>query len=319
MLARLDEREQINARARHWRADAVVFRGRKLRCGKAVRTESASFELSEAEQIGWREYLQRECGFDVPENRLRAFRQALEVRVAALGLRSFSEYYYFLLNNSQAASEKKELIEEITVKETSFFRHQPSFDALEKVLLPEILRRKQLEDSTRIRMWSAACSTGQEAYSMAMTFLQKSDPFLYQVEIVGTDISQKALQKASRGRYLDRELAQIPVGYKNSHFLPLLGEAQLYEIDERLRSRVSFRYGNLVDEASLDVPLQDVIFCQNVLIYFTPQIRREVIERLCRRLVRGGFLVLTPIEVMGARPTGVRLRQIGEAYIYERV
>ena len=186
------------------------------------------------------------------------------------------------------------VVEAMTTNETSFFRDKQPFDELRTILLPPLISSRL--DTRRLRFWSAAASTGQEAYTIALV-LEEHFPELHtwDVDIVGTDISTEALKKASDGLYTQLEVQRgLPVGQLLNYFKQ---EGQLWRIDERLRKRVVWSRLNLLDNFS-HLGRFDVIFCRNVLIYFDVETKRTILDRLSRVLASDGFLILGAAETV---------------------
>lgn len=190
---------------------------------------------------------------------------------------------------------KQEIVDAITTQETLFFRDNSPFDALKNKALPELIDAKESTPfPNRIRIWSCACSTGQEPYSIAMTIcdlLPEVDS--WDVQILATDISDAAIAKASRGRYLQHEVERgLPPNLRRRHFTQVGNE---WHVDDRIRSMISFRQFNLHDSFMM-LGQFDVIFCRNVAIYFTPESRRSLFERLATSLADVGYLFVGSSE-----------------------
>jgi chemotaxis methyl-accepting protein methylase len=284
----------------------------------------------------WRELIWQRCGLYFTESRIRFLSQRLRERMRLRRSKSYSEYYHYVAFNPEGEGEWEELLELLLNKETGFFRHLPSFEALTGHVLPRLMRDKQKYGVNTITLWSAGCSTGQEAYSLAMAFLERylepvkgpvlntaegmADSHLWQVKVTGSDISQRALDKARRGRYKPYEVRYMPALYRKN-YLTVVEDAQnvFYQVGDRVRELVRFGNLNLSDPDSYWISAQDVIFCQNVLIYFKPESRIEIVRRLCQRLNPGGYLFLAPAEVVGLKLPGVQPVRLPDSLIYQRV
>jgi len=191
------------------------------------------------------------------------------------------------------------VVDAMTTNETSFFRDRHPFDAMRQTILPELIRRRAQQK--HIRIWSAACSTGQEAYSLAM-MLADDFPMLasWRIEIVGTDISPSVLARAKEGAFSTFEVQRgLPIQMLVKHFAQ---EGDRWIFKPELRKRTSFQPFNLLGDLA---PLGqfDVIFCRNVLIYFDLPTKTKVLEGMHRRLAADGTLVLGGSEsVFGICP-----------------
>ena len=177
----------------------------------------------------------------------------------------------------------------MTTNETSWFRDSQPFDALRSTIVPTLLEGRIVP---RLDVWSAACSTGQEPYSIAM-MLDELLPEHALVQILATDLSNEVLDKARAGSYTQLEVNRgLPAPYLVKHFRR---EGAAWRIDERLRSRVRFLRHNLLDAAPAGGPF-DVVFLRNVLIYFDLPVKQQILRRMAQVMRPGGFLVLGAAE-----------------------
>jgi chemotaxis protein methyltransferase CheR len=184
--------------------------------------------------------------------------------------------------------EYEALLERLLTQETSFFRYPHVFDALEKKVLPELHVKKFWENPRTLRMWSAACSSGEEAYSLAITVSEALDfAEAWTIHIMATDVSRKALQHAERGVYSQRSIGELTPKQVESSFAKV---GDQFMVKPRLRNMVTFAQQNLVEATYMG--RFDVIFCMNVLIYFSEEKRKQVIKHLYDALEPGGYLVL---------------------------
>lgn len=184
---------------------------------------------------------------------------------------------------------KNKIIDAITTNETLFFRDSSPFDALTNKVIPETIDAKAGSLFPRkIRIWSAACSTGQEAYSIAMTLSDMLPDIMdWDINILGTDISDEVVAKASRGWYTSHEIERgMPPARLNRYFHQ---ENNGWRVNDSLRALCTFERRNLLDPNSARGKF-DVIFCRNVAIYFTPDARRDLFLRLCTALTTEGWL-----------------------------
>ncbi len=197
------------------------------------------------------------------------------------------------LNNPDLIND---IVEAMTTNETSFFRDSRPFDTFKDAVLPYLLEKKKTE--RRLRIWSAACSSGQEAYSLAM-ILKEQESLLagWKIEIVGTDISHDIVQRAREGVYSQFEVQRgLPIQLLMKYFTQV---EDRWQIKDDIKKMVSFRYFNLLDNLS---PLGtfDIIFCRNVLIYFDAPLKTQVFTNMAKLMSHDGFLFLGGAEtVMG--------------------
>jgi len=192
------------------------------------------------------------------------------------------------------------LASELTVGETCFFRDKGVFDALETRILPALVAERRAAGIPRLRLWCAACASGEEPYSLAIllerTLPDRSD---WSVTLLATDINPRALETARLGIYREWSLRQTPEDLRAAYFRPL-GDGR-FELLPRIRRCVSFAPLNLATDTYPDrlggTAAMDLILCRNVLMYFTEDVRRATVVRLRRALVPGGWLAVSPAEV----------------------
>jgi chemotaxis methyl-accepting protein methylase len=256
-----------------------------------------------AQQV-WYDLILRRCGLTFRHERLPDVIDTVRLQMRARGLVHETAYYQLLADSPDSGAEWDALVERLLNHETSFFRHPPSFDALRTHILPELHETRARRRGGRLNLWSAGCSTGQEAYSLAM--LAMADETLDgDFTVWGGDISRVAIDFARRGRYGRRAVATVPEVYRQ-RFLHAIGSGPgaEYEIAETLRQRVRFMATNLVGRDAFSAN-HDVIFCHNVLIYFAPSAVTQAVALLASRLTLGGYLLLGPGEAPTERPHGL--------------
>jgi chemotaxis protein methyltransferase CheR len=237
------------------------------------------------------EFLRRSSGLMMEQSK----RYLVESRVMPIvrreRLASLDELV-LLLQKGQSPKLAKDVIEAMTINETYFFRDKTPFDQFRTVILPKLLAARANEK--RIRIWSAAASTGQEAYSLAMIIDDSAAKAPgWKFEIVGTDLAETVLEKAKKGIYSQFEVQRgLPTPYLLRHFNQI-GDA--WQISETMRSKVSFRQLNLLSDFN-SLGRFDVIYCRNVLIYFDAARKADILGRMTRLLAPDGFLALGASE-----------------------
>ena len=197
-----------------------------------------------------------------------------------------------ILQRKQSPKLAKDVIEAMTINETYFFRDKSPFDQFRDVILPSLIAARQKE--RRLRIWSAAASTGQEAYSLAMILEENAARMPgWKIEIIGTDLSEQVLEKAKKGIYSQFEVQRgLPTPMLLRHFNQI-GES--WQISEAMRNKVIFRPLNLLSDFTA-LGRFDVIFCRNVLIYFDTNLKADILARMTRILAPDGFLTLGASE-----------------------
>ena len=252
-------------------------------------------DMSAAEFRKWQTLLEERTGVVVNEQR-RAFLQTnLTARMRELGVTDYSSYYQQVTAGPRGAVEWSTLLDRLTVQETRFFRHRPSFEVLEHYLRERLAQGLQRP----WEMWSVGCSSGEEPYSLAITaaeVLRETEQPAH-FGVTGTDISLNALSKARDGQYSARRLDQMDEDLSRRYFLTQ-PDGRL-KIMPSLAARVCCARLNGLELAKAPMSGMDVIFCQNLLIYFRRWRRREILNRLAERLAPGGLLVVGVGEVVG--------------------
>ncbi|GAB6067183.1 protein-glutamate O-methyltransferase CheR [Methylothermus subterraneus] len=245
--------------------------------------------LTQEEFQAIREFLYRHTGIVLADNK----RYLVESRLRDLlqsHSTSFSQWISYLRADTLPAEFRTRLIEALTTNETFWFRDAQQFELLQNQLLPKLSHRRP------IRIWSAACATGQEPYSIGICVheARRLKPGLkVEVQILGTDLAGSALQIAKQAVYSDLATARgLSPELKQRYFLP---HPNGWQLKPEVRRLVSFQQLNLLDSFAA-LGQFDLIFCRNVLIYFSPELRRQILERLAELLLPHGYLFLSSTE-----------------------
>lgn len=228
----------------------------------------------------------------------------LNHRLTSLGLSSVAEYCE-LLKSNQEPEEITHLIDALSTNFTTFFREIEHFKFLKDRIIPSYLESSCKEP---FRAWSAACSTGEEPYSMAIVMaacFQTMDQDAWQ--IFASDISTRVLEKASRGIYEERQVKLPNPAWLARYFQKGEGPwSGYYRVKQQLREQIDFQRRNLVDPGNSAGDLYHVIFCRNVMIYFDRTTAQQLVERLCRQLHDGGYLIIGHAEALERKPRGLQ-------------
>lgn len=237
------------------------------------------------------DYLRRQSGLVMDQSKKYLVDSRVMPIVRRERLSSLDELMV-LLNKGQSPKLAKDVIEAMTVNETYFFRDKSPFDQFRSFVLPALLAARQTEK--RLRIWSAAASTGQEAYSLAMILEEFSARLAgWKVEIIATDLSEQVLEKAKKGIYSQFEVQRgLPTPMLLRHFNQI-GES--WQLSEQIRSKVSFRQLNLLSDFTA-LGRFDLILCRNVLIYFDAARKTDILARMTRMLAPDGYLTLGASE-----------------------
>ncbi len=253
-------------------------------------------DMSSAEFHDWQALLEQRSGLVVTEQR-RIFLQAnLSLRMREVGAADYASYYRQVTDGPRGAVEWSTLMDRLTVQETRFFRHPPSFALLSRVLR----ERGASRDAARPwSFWSVGCASGEETYSLAICAAEALALGGGETAfgVIGTDISLSALSRSRDGVYSLRRLEQLEPDLRERYFRMLPGDR--FQVIPDLAARVCFARLNVLELAGAPMSDMDVIFCQNLLIYFRRWRRREILDRLAERLAPGGLLVIGAGEAVG--------------------
>jgi len=211
---------------------------------------------------------------------------------------STSDYLILL---EKMPSEVTMLIESLTNSYSEFFRNPLTFALLNQIIYPKLFDKKKSQQTSEVRIWSAGCAAGQEAYSLAMLadeFITEH-PVTPSFRIFATDISTKQLDDAKRGVYDQKNIQNTKLGFINTYFTV---KGQLYTVNEKLKKYIDFSYYDLLDKATNAPPSSifggfDIIMCSNVLFYYQPEIQKRILNKLSSSLNPGGFLLTGEAEI----------------------
>lgn len=246
-------------------------------------------KLSREQFERFRDVIYRHSGIRVEASKITLVTNRIRRRLKARGLTDFDAYYR-LLTRAGDEREMCDFLDAVTTNETSFFRTPQHFSWFEDEFLLSASARKS---AAPLRVWSAACSTGQEPYSLAMCAADAAGRLAGRgVTIVGTDISAEALRVAREGVYAPRSVEEIPQRRRERYF-QVTPEGN-YSVRPMLKELVSFRRHNLM--TALRAAPFECVFIRNVLIYFDLESKQRVVERLIQSLAPGGYLVVGPSE-----------------------
>ncbi|CAG1064815.1 Chemotaxis protein methyltransferase [uncultured bacterium] len=245
------------------------------------------------------EFISSLMGLHFTESRIDDLERGIGLAAKDFGFEDEAAFVSWLRGTQLKKEHIERLASHLTVGETYFFRDSSSIDALEREILPELIESRK--DSKRIRVWSAGCSTGEEAYTLAM-LLGRLVPDIesWNISILATDINARALRKASEGVYTAWSFRETPGWVRDRYFRPA-GEGT-YRIDPAIQKMVSFGYLNLAEDIYPSLLNGtngvDIIFCRNVIMYFSEAVARAVVKGLHDSLVDDGWLLVSPAEAV---------------------
>lgn len=263
-----------------------------------------------------RDFVYQYCGLHFTEDSKYLLEKRLGKRLQHHHLRSFKDYYYLLRYNPQKEQELAEVVDALTTNETYFFREENQLKTLVQEILPEVREQKLKSDQRRIRIWSAGCSSGEEPYTIAMLVLEEDLFRDWQVDIIGTDISQRVLKIARKGMYGEASFRSTDPVLKKKYFHEAEGK---FRIDDRVKNLVTISHLNLFDGGRVALlGKMDIVFCRNVIIYFDLPAKKRAIESFYQRLRPEGFLLLGHSESLMNITNAFRLRHFTHDMVYQR-
>ena len=237
----------------------------------------------------------------------------LRRRVHALALGGYEEYYAYLTKDSRGRQEMVHFIDAVTTNETYFYRESNHLEALRKVILPQLFARRR-----RLVIWSAGCSTGEEPYTLRMEIEEgRGRSWDGEVRIVGTDLSNEAVERARQGIYEGRTLELLPPSVKGKYFDQVAGNR--FQVSESVRRSVELRTHNLLQDPP-PVTSADIIFCRNVMIYFTRETQKFLADDyFAKILAPDGYLCIGHSESLSSTSSRFRYVRGMNAPVYQLV
>ena len=265
--------------------------GRNISDSSGAWTSSTNITLTGEEFEEIRRLIKATAGINLSTQKLSLVKSRLAKRLRELGLSSYSDYIE-MIKASGDGGELVEMINQITTNKTDFFREPHHFTFLKEKVLPAMVAQGKPGGERVLRCWSAACSSGEEPYSLAITlndFFQEHPSWKWR--LLATDLDTNMLAKAISGRYEADRLAPVPAPVLRKYFQkPTHGESSIYTVKSFLRDKITFRKFNLMQaNYPFKAPL-NFIFCRNVLIYFDSQDKLAILKKLHRALAPGGHL-----------------------------
>jgi chemotaxis protein methyltransferase CheR len=256
----------------------------------------------------------KKTGIHYEYNKKYFVQKRIEKRAEMLEIGSLSEYFV-MLKFAEDSQEFDQLINDLTVNETYFFRDFPQLRNFAEDVLPIFV--KENEGRRKIKIWSAACSTGEEPYTLSIILQEMLDSYdKWEVQIIASDINTEVLQFARMGIYESRSIKDVPLEYLEKYFTR---RHDKYLINLNVRKPVIFKRINLMDEDEMsNITGCDFIFCRNCLIYFNDESRKEVLANFYKSLNPSGFIFLGHSESVGRISSAYKVQRIGDTIIYSR-
>jgi chemotaxis protein methyltransferase CheR len=263
-----------------------------------------------------RDCIYQHCGihFDIESKYI--LEKRLSRRLTDLEIPSFYDYYHYLKYNRNKEQELLDLMDVLTTNETYFFRESFQLKAFTDEVIPEIIKVKSARRSRSLRIWSAGCSSGEEPYTIAMLLSEIPELTGWNIEVIGTDISQKVLQQARRAVYGKSSFRATEDHYLHKYFHQ---QDDGFKVADAVREMVTITHLNLFDAGRMTMLGKvDLIFCRNVIIYFDQAAKKRVIESFHTALYDGGYLLLGHSESLLNISTLFTLRHFKNDMIYQK-
>lgn len=255
----------------------------------AQNMESQTQELRPADFQRFSEMVRRHSGIHLGTVKTELLRARLAKRMRALSLTSFREYYQSVLLD-ETGEELARMLDVVTTNKTEFFREDKHFVLLSQSFLPELLKVAAQRADKTLRIWSAACSSGEEAYTLAMCAKEASLGLQVKVKILATDLSSRMIHRAAAGVYEKEKTRNVPPTLLKKYFeTEGKGGERTYRVGQDLREMVQFHRFNLNDGSFPFRNPFDVIFCRNVMIYFDQAVQEDLVRRMAGALRKGGY------------------------------
>jgi len=266
-----------------------------------------------------RDLIYEKSGIFFPENKLYLLEGRLRTRLNQLEMRTFAQYVSHVNNLETQAEELKKIYNLVTINETFFFRYHKQLDAFKRSLLPTLIKQRKQEKLTQINIWSAAASSGEELYTVAMILRESlgSEVNEWRLSLKGTDISKDILSKAELGVYGDNSFrSETDIIMRSKYFSK---NGTKYEVKSDLKEMVNYEFLNLNDTAAiLSQRKLDFIFCRNVLIYFDKEMKKRVIKAFYEILNHGGYLLLGESESLHGISSAFQVEHYPGAFVYRK-
>jgi chemotaxis protein methyltransferase CheR len=257
-------------------------------------TPAKDIDISQQEFQQIADLIYKHAGIKLKDTKRQLVKSRLKKRLNTLDIDNFSTYYDRVVEDN-TGQELSYLLQAISTNVTSFFREENHFDYMEQNVIPELLDRyNSTQERTYIHMWSAACSTGQEPYTMAINLLENiPNPENYRIRILGTDISGEALNSAKRAVYRMKDVEDVPRMIRNRYFETVNdGGEKKVRVKKRVRDLVKFGHLNLNANQFPFSRKFDVIFCRNVTIYFDEPVVQRLLNKFQEYMKNDAYLFM---------------------------
>jgi len=272
-------------------------------------------DLNERQFESWRIFVEDRLGTYFPEDQKSRLQSSLNIRMREIGITDYDQYLQKVAAPLQGLGEWLILLDRLVIGETRFYRDADAM-ALAYLVLKSRLKRKK---STNLNVWSVGCSSGEESYSLACLCetLYREMKLEPKYGISGIDVSWGVLSKGRNAIYEERRMTNLPASWKKHYFDQV--DEKTYSVNETLRKRVCFSKQNMRNIGESPVTEQDLIYCQNVLIYFRNELRHEILTELGNRLALGGVLIIGAGEALNWSHPNLKRVNDKRALAFQRI
>lgn len=281
-------------------------------------TTDVKLDLGQSDFELFREFIHEKSGMFFADNKMYLIKNRLTKRIGELGLNSFKDYFY-RVKYDVTMKEFNMLMNLVTTNETSFFRNPPQLKSFAEEALPEVIKYKlDNKKAKTLKIWSAGCSTGEEPYTLAIILLEHFGAALagWNIEIVATDISEQVLMAARKGIHHELSLRTTPANLIPKYFDT---DGQKFIVKPVVKNMVRFGYLNLNDSRKLSMySNMDFIFCRNVMIYFSEEVKKQLVRGFYNSLRPGGYFFIGHSESLHGISKAFKLVYFKNALVYHK-
>ncbi|MBD3402660.1 protein-glutamate O-methyltransferase CheR [candidate division GN15 bacterium] len=278
--------------------------------------QHADLEMTAEEFAMIRDFIHERSGIFFAENKMYLVKNRLQKRMEQLDIKTVRDYFYHVKYDA-SQREFNVLMDLVTTNETSFYRNEPQLLSFSEEALPMLLKEKAAAGQKSLRIWSAGCSSGEEPYTLAMMIREKTAMMAgWKVEIFASDISEEILQKARRGEYQGLTLRNVNPALLGKYFTK---QGELYRVSPEIKALVKFSQLNLNDQRKVSLMNNmDVIFCRNVMIYFSDEVKKHLVRGFFNNLRPGGYLYIGHSETLHGVSKAFKLVYFKNALVYQK-
>ena len=274
-------------------------------------------EMTQEEFTMMRDFIHEKAGIFFAENRVYLLKNRLVKRMAELGIKTYRDYFYHVKYDT-SLSEFKELMILITTNETSFFRNEPQLLSFSNEVLPLLVKEKMNDRGTKtLKIWSAGCSTGEEPYTLAMMIMEKLGSLSdWRVEIIANDISEEVLRKARAAEYNGITLRNVKPNILERYFAK---DGDIFRVKPEVKALVKFSHINLNEPRQISLNSNcDTIYCRNVMIYFSDEVKIQIVRGFYNALRPGGYFYVGHAETLHGISKAFKLVYLKNALVYQK-